>query len=258
MSMPIQRRSRHADEGPQPASPLDQLQAAFTALLADPLAPTLDGAALGHALPARELSLGELRAVLRDRATTDAARDAVLRVLLVRAQTGTPSWATAVAGLLLPGLRLAAAGLARDYPLDGQAADADADLVAGVFAAIATVDPHRCRLAGRLVSAAYIAARRARRTELAEASHRARRPGPLPPPAPAGHPDLVLAAAVRAGVLDAGEAELIGETRLGGVALVTMAHRLGVAYKTAHQRRRRAESRLLAYLTVENRGAGGI
>ena len=45
------------------------------------------------------------------------------------------------------------------------------------------------------------------------------------PPRPWGHPDLVLAKAVRAGVIGAADAELIGATRLGDVDLADAAER---------------------------------
>lgn len=53
------------------------------------------------------------------------------------------------------------------------------------------------------------------------------------PPRPASHPDLVLAEAVAEGVLTVIEAELVGETRVGGVALGELAARWGLSYQAA-------------------------
>jgi hypothetical protein len=240
-------------------SALDLLDEAFSLLAADPAGPSVDGAEVGHGLPDRRLPLAELRWLLLHPSTSHEARDAVLRLLVIRAQTGPGCWALAVAGLLRPGLRRAAAALTGDYPLAAaEPADLDADLVAGLFAAIAGIDPDRDRLAGRLVSAAYVAGRRARRAELGEQQRRAGLPMSMPPPAPSGHPDLLLADAVRAGVISRSEAELIGETRLSGTPLVVMAGRLDLSYAACHQRRRRAEVRLVRFLAVENRPGCGV
>src|SRR6266487_1569492 len=60
------------------------------------------------------------------------------------------------------------------------------------------------------------------------------------------HPDLVLQAAVRAGVLSAGAAELVGETRVGEVPLRMLARQWGVSYQGLRRRRIRAEPALIA------------
>lgn len=57
--------------------------------------------------------------------------------------------------------------------------------------------------------------------------------------------------AVAAGVLSAAEAELILETEVDAVPLAEVAGRLGVTYNAVKKRRRRAERRLLAFLTRE-------
>jgi hypothetical protein len=68
------------------------------------------------------------------------------------------------------------------------------------------------------------------------------------PPPPWGHPDFVLARAVAENAITADEAELIGSTRLEGVALATAAEERGVAYEAVKKTRQRAEHRLIAYL----------
>lgn len=69
-----------------------------------------------------------------------------------------------------------------------------------------------------------------------------------PPPPPYGHPDLVLAEAVAAGVITTAEAQLIGATRLDGVSTEVMAARLGTSVDGVRKRRVRAEGRLVAVL----------
>ena len=82
------------------------------------------------------------------------------------------------------------------------------------------------------------------------------RPGSDPvsaaPPRPWGHPDLVLAAAVRASVICAADAELISATRLGDTDLAEAAERLGLSYWACHKRRRRAESALVEWVTGDD------
>ncbi|MBN1174036.1 MAG: hypothetical protein JXA67_17820, partial [Micromonosporaceae bacterium] len=71
-------------------------------------------------------------------------------------------------------------------------------------------------------------------------------PGSTLPPPPCGHPDLVLARAVRAGVITAEEAELIGTTRLEETTLTEYAERIGQARWNLYKRRSAAEERLVA------------
>ena len=61
-----------------------------------------------------------------------------------------------------------------------------------------------------------------------------------------GHPDFVLAAAVRAGIITPAEAELVGATRLEGGPLGEAAAGLGISRGTLLTRRNRAERRLAA------------
>ena len=57
------------------------------------------------------------------------------------------------------------------------------------------------------------------------------------------HPDFVLAAAVRAGVLTAAKAGLIGRNRLEGIPLSRIARETGIKHSALCMRRKRAETR---------------
>ncbi|MGE6738443.1 hypothetical protein ACQKIP_47180, partial [Streptomyces sp. NPDC059900] len=70
-----------------------------------------------------------------------------------------------------------------------------------------------------------------------------------PPKPPWGHPDFVLARAVRVGVLTRTEADLIGRTRLETDSVAGWARTHAKPPSTVYQARRRAELRLRAYLT---------
>ncbi len=58
-------------------------------------------------------------------------------------------------------------------------------------------------------------------------------------------------------MLTAAEAELVGETRLGGVAPRELAQRWGVSYEALKKRRQRAEARLVAWLRARVSPNGG-
>ena len=73
--------------------------------------------------------------------------------------------------------------------------------------------------------------------------------GSGPPPAVAGHPDLVLARAVRDGILSLAEAALIGSTRLEALSIADAAAARGQSVTAATVARHRAEHRLRRYLT---------
>ena len=61
------------------------------------------------------------------------------------------------------------------------------------------------------------------------------------PDLPWGHPDFVLAAAVRQGILTRGQAHLIGRNRLEGVPLSQIAAETGISHSALCNRRKRAE-----------------
>ena len=222
------------------------LDDAFRLLGADPEPLTLDGGDVGQGLPARPIPLVELRSMLLHPATGFAAQDAALGVLVARAQRGGGGWMVGLAGVLLPGLRRTAGRLARDFP--GNTGDLDSEVLAGFVEAVDGFDPSRGRVAARLLWAAYRRGDRLRRRELAERTRRAAGWRSMPPPAPWGHPDLVLGRAVAAGVLSVEEAELISATRIGGARLPELAAAAGTAADTVRHRRRRAEWRLVAWL----------
>ena len=64
----------------------------------------------------------------------------------------------------------------------------------------------------------------------------ARRPGSA-----LGHPDFVLAAAVRKGILTRAHAHLIGRNRLEGVPLSQIAAETGISHSALCNRRKKAE-----------------
>jgi hypothetical protein len=61
------------------------------------------------------------------------------------------------------------------------------------------------------------------------------------PDLPWGHPDFVLAAAVREGILTRDQAALIGRNRLEGVPLSQIAAETGISHSALCNRRKKAE-----------------
>lgn len=242
----------HPDHQPTQPGPLEVLDAAFTALVSGPEPLSLDGAALGHGLPRRVVPLGELKAVLLHPSTGYPAREAAWAELVTRARGCGPAWVVGAAGVALPGLRRVAARLAADYP-GTEVAECDAEVLTGFLEALHRIDTATGHLPGRLCWAAYRAGRAACRREAAAAARRAPAVFSVAPPRPWAHPDLVLAEAVKAGVIGVFHAELISATRLGGLYLPTLAEAMGTNAHSLRRRRQRAERRLVAWLGERNR-----
>ena len=237
-----------AGPGGHGPGPLDSADAAFRLLTTGPRPLALNPARLAPGLPDRQVPLGELRVMLLHPATSAAARNLVWAELVRRARTAGPAWMIGLTGVAMPGLRRAAAVWARSYR--GDPADLQTEVLTGFLAAVRGLDLddlEKVPLASRLWWAAWRAGQAhvyadaawaARTRELGEWAD-----GPV---MPWGHPDFVLAAAVRAGVLSAAEAELIGRSRLEGVPLAQIAREHGLAHSTVCMRRRRAETKIAA------------
>jgi hypothetical protein len=216
--------------------PFDVAANSFRLLTAGPEPLSIDGAALGGGLPSRRIALSELAAILMHPSCGYTTSDRVWRLLIEQARTGGPAWVVGAVGVAMPGLRQGA------YRLRHSAGDVQAELLTAFVAALRTVKPGGAKVAQRLLSATFTAARAALH---ADEPHRT--PVPMPAFAPVGgHPDTVLVRAVAAGVVSAAEAELIGATRLEGVPVADYAERAGRSYWAVVKERSRAEERLVA------------
>ena len=224
--------------------PFDAADAAFRLLCAGPQPLALHAAKVAAGLPDRPVPLDELRVLLLHPSTSARARNAVWAELVRRARDGDPAWVIGLAGIAMPGLRRAVGSLAAAWR--GDPADLQAEVLTGFLAAVRALDPgdlDQVPLASRLCWAAWRAGQEhddyadagwaSRRRDLAEW-----RDGP---DLPWGHPDLVLAAAVREGILTPGQAALIGRNRLEGVPLSQIAAETGISHSALCNRRRKAE-----------------
>jgi hypothetical protein len=236
------------DESP---SPLDVLERSFELLIDGPCPLAVNGRKLGHGLPARLVTVGELRVLLPG--LTREGRDVAWRELLRLARTGAENWMVMCAGLALPGLRKAAGRVVRGY--DCRSEDTDAEVVAGFVEAARTLDPNLPDVCGRLCQAAYNAGRRARWAEVAYSAHHVvdeEMPEAMAPPAPVSHPDVVLRRAVIEGALTEMEAELIGRVHLENRPIHKVAGELGLPRTTAQDALKRAKERLVEWLGVRS------
>ena len=229
---------------------LDTLATAFRLLARGPAPLAVEGEEIHPELPARPIPLDELRELLLDRRTGNSVRNAALGELIRRAQEERGAWVVGLAGVLLPGLRRVAGRLARDFP--GDMADIDAEVLAAFLEALNRLEPTGEHLASRLLWPAYRHARRLRMVEFEETLRRIPETAAAHVPArPWGHPDFVLARAVRSGAITVAEAELIGATRLEGVDLVSLALAEECSIDVIRHRRHRAERRLVKFLASE-------
>jgi hypothetical protein len=220
--------------------PFDVAANSFWLLTTGPEPLSVDGTALGGGLPSRRIALSELAAILMHPSCGYATSDRVWRLLIEQARTAGPAWVVGAAGVALPGLRQGS------YRLRHYSGDVQAELLTAFVAALRTVKPGGAKVAQRLLSATFTAARAALH---AEEPHRTPVPVPMPVLASVGgHPDMVLVRAVAAEVITAAEAELIGATRLEGVSVTDYADRAGRSYWAVVKERSRAEERLVAAL----------
>jgi hypothetical protein len=230
-----------------PSSPLDAAQRAFTLLVLPPTHVGFDGRGF-DGLPDEILPLDELRDLLLSPPATVEVRDAVWRELVTRARRDGPAWVVAAVGVAMPGLRRTARLLAAGWRRDTD--DLDCELIAGFVSRLKTIDLDVPRVCGRLIDAGLRAARKARDADSDAQLIHAEAVGPIAPIYPWDHPELVLARAVAAAVIDAEEANLIAATRLGDATVAQVANRLGIPASTASDWRARAERRLAEAITA--------
>ena len=227
---------------------LDAAEAAFTFLVTGPRPLALNPARCWPGLPDRMVQLGELKVLLLHPSVGPAARNKVWAELVRRARAADPAWTVGLVGVAMPGLRRATASLTAAY--HGQAADLEGEVLTGFLAAMRALDLDdldRVPLASRLCWAAWRAGRAAAYADAAWAARRRGLPeGCSRPVPPWGHPDFVLAAAARAGILTRAEAALIGRNRLEHIPLARIAAETGISHTALCNRRARAERKITA------------
>ncbi|GAA4888645.1 sigma-70 family RNA polymerase sigma factor [Saccharopolyspora cebuensis] len=229
---------------------LDTARRAFTFLTTGPHPLALDGREFSG-LPPRMVGLGEVRDRLLHRQCPLALRDRVWTHLVSRSRAEGGAWTVACAGVALPALTTIAARLSARFAADP--ADLHSAVLAGFLAGVAEIDLDRPGIMNRLRWAAFRAGHAALREALDAPAPSTETPTGAPSgdrarTAEEGHPDLVLASAVAAGVVTRQEAEVISVTRLDGHPLRRVAAERGVSYEALKKQRARAEHRLADHL----------
>ena len=251
-----QAQADPGDAGDYHPGPLEEVAEAFRLLVTGPQPLALHAARLSPGLPDRLVPLDEITVLLLRPGVSAAARNKVWAELVRRARSGSPAWMVGLTGVALPGLTRAVGDLAAAYHGDNR--DLQAEVLAGFLQAVRGLDPddlEHIPLASRLMWAAFRAGRALARADAAWAGRRRDLDESWqPPPRPAGHPDFVLAAAVRRGVITAADAQLIGASRLEGIPLARVAAATGRRHDSLCRRRARAEKRLTR--AIVGRGTG--
>ena len=208
---------------------------------------TLDGDKVGHGMEATSPSLESIRALVQDPGTDIGVRDAIWAELVHLVQEDAGDWQLAAIWMMLPGLRSAARKIFRRTRIEVK--EIDSAVIAGFIEALQVADPARPHLGAHLWWKAHNHATRgcallAQETPVEDielvAGTRGRQ---------TVHGDS-LSRAVHEGVLTGAEADLIGRTRLEGERLGAVAQQMGLRYHACHQRRARAETRLVGYLLI--------
>ncbi|MGH2726212.1 MAG: hypothetical protein ACRDKS_04470 [Actinomycetota bacterium] len=181
-----------------------------------------------------------LIALCRDSAP-DPRKDAALAALCVQARTDHGA-GVALCWLLLPGLW----DTVRELPAEVlDQGDMAAELLAGLWAAASAIDENACEVAARLVNGARWGAQRAIRKAMAWNARIA--PG-VAPPDRAVHDELdddLLSRAVAEAVVSDDEIEILLARRS---EIPKLARRHGVSVEVLQARRKRARTRLAAWV----------
>jgi predicted DNA-binding protein (UPF0251 family) len=229
--------------------PLNSLRRAFDALVDAPVPMSVDGEAIGSGLPERDLPLAEIKSLLMSRRTLESAKRALWCAVVDMAQSEGGAWRVAAVGLAYPGLAGAVLRVVKAAP--GDVHDLQAEMLAEFLAALAVIDvddPEITDIAGWLCFRALTNSWKAR-TALGECGvHAPSVPGAVIPLFPAGHPDIVLARAVRTGVLTEAEADLLGRRYLEDEHYTSLAKSYKISLATLYRRLNAARDRLAAAL----------
>lgn len=227
-------------------TPLETIKSAFSQMreMAHEMSLRLPPVAVGPAN--RVMDLEQVCQILSAKDADSALRNLVWGAVVRKARRRETGWILVAAGLAYPSLvhnsKMLAAGFGGDTVED------QADLVEAFITALGALndqDP-TLRDMGAVASwAAFTAVRRARRREAASPLCAPISSESCAPAPEVGHPDVVLARAVRLGVITADEAEYIGRSRLEDTPIEEILAWAGVSRATFFRARADAETRLV-------------
>ena len=221
---------------------------------------TIETTQLGLTGHGASLSVPQLRELLTAPTKSIEVKNRAWAMVVTRAQHDHPGWRLAAVGLALPRLRSLATELCRGY--QGDRGEVETEILTGFLTALAQArTPAQQRFpalvrAARHAGLAWLRQHRLAAPTIADPAtldpdqHTTRSAPLTTTTGPAGHPDLVLADAVAAGILTRVDVDIIAATRLEGRTLRVVAAAYSVSTQAVWQRRHRAEKRLLAALST--------
>jgi hypothetical protein len=206
---------------------------------------TIDGGRLSRDLPARHLTLEDVRIIMLKRRTSDQLKDAVWSHLVRMSHAKSDPWAIAAAGMMLPGLKKIADRMHAHYPHD--ACDLDSEILEAFLHELGALDPNQPAPHKRL----YLAACRRGDMLCRREARRARKIVPLPDGLAdhcRGNPDIALARAVLDGVITTRQAALVSRVHLDSAQRCDVARQMGMGLDLARRELTTATRGLCFYL----------
>lgn len=229
---------------------LDLVEHHFATLTGGARPLSLDGDRLHCGLPHRPVPLDELRRRLLKPGISPLTKNAAWAEIVRKAHAQPDPWVMAAAGMLIPGLKRIGGKLSGQFR--GDRCDLDSEILEGFINALHCADPRSPKLYGQFYWAALRRGHKACEREDLSRQHveltDQTRHGPVR--ARAGNPDLVLAKALREGVVTARQADLVCTVYLDHARRIHIASRLGLNRYRIGLELAAAKRKLTAYLAA--------
>lgn len=228
-------------------SPLETIKYAFVQMRETPSEMTLRLPPVPVGPVDRVMDLGQIYEAVHGTGVDPALRALVWAQVIRLARRKQTGWFLVAAGLAYPKLVHRSQLLAANFP--GDTDEDQADLIAAFLSALRDIDVEDLSipdLAGTAAWRAYTAVRRERRMELeapaaGPSSSESAAPAPM-----VEHVDILLARAVRLGVITSDEAEYIGRSYMEDTPIDEIVAWAGISRATFFRYRTAAETRLVA------------
>lgn len=191
--------------------------------------------------------MDEVRVLLLKRQTSWVTKDAVWQELIRRAHATPEPWTTVAAAMMMPGLKHIGNKLGARFP--GERNDLDSEILEGFLQALDVAGAQAPKVYGQLYWAAFRRGHEVCNAERRRAMNRSELTDTATNVRPAsGHPDLVLADALLAGVVTRQQADLVSDVLLDHDDRTTVGKRLGMSRYQVAAALNTASRRLTNYL----------
>ena len=229
-------------------SPLDNIEHAYLRHAYGPDPVTFWGG-YTTGLAAAPFTLPELTALLTGKKTPTSVKDQVWNSLVKQARVSN-EWGLIAAGVAIRALRRAVKRARYHAPNINIQDDLESAAISAFLESIHTIDTSAPQICARLCQSAYVAARQwALDLKQYQETMCSNIFESHPPPDQAKHVDLVLASAVKEGIITRLQADLVTETRLERHSLRESSDHLQIPYPIARREREAAEYELCEWLT---------